>query len=294
MRKYRELIRDDIALNKFTKSDIIFQVNKAKHLLLEHGAEKGDIVNVSIPLNGIKQLAFVMACLELGLPLYTNVDEVFTPDAQLIVRHNVEAYIKKFNKPFLSFVVDGNDTGAREFHEENYAQFKWLQEQRVNGMMGKLLKPEMMDAMPKTDIQPWEVNDDDPAFYIAEELLSGDIDNLYQKKIIHGQFLWRVQNTFHNFERDDIYGYGMSYHHGQSLEMLFGALHVCRHVLSVQIASRNMYQGRNMDALVARESRKFKGDNPISVMYELHDDMMEDLYKNLDSNEDGNLKIISY
>ena len=64
-----------------------------------------------------------------------------------------------------------------------------------NGMMGKLLKPEMMDAMPKTDIQPWEVNDDDPAFYIAEELLSGDIDNLYQKKIIHGQFLWRIQST---------------------------------------------------------------------------------------------------
>mgnify|MGYP003304526337 CR=1 FL=1 len=101
MKMYRDLIRDDIRLNKFGKQDIIDQTNQAKHLLISRGAKKGDIVNVSIPLNGIKQLSFVLACLELGLPLYTNHDDVFHPQKQKIIRHNVEEYIRKFNKPFL-------------------------------------------------------------------------------------------------------------------------------------------------------------------------------------------------
>tara|TARA_B100001939_G_scaffold181927_1_gene156736 strand:+ start:2454 stop:3329 length:876 start_codon:yes stop_codon:yes gene_type:complete len=290
---YRDLIRDDIRLNKFGKQDIIDQTNQAKQLLISRGAKKGDIVNVSIPLNGIKQLSFVLACLELGLPLYTNHDDVFHPQKQKIIRHNVEEYIRKFNKPFLNFVVDGADQNSQRFHEQHYEQYKWLNEARNNGMMGIKLTPDMAEDASTEEIQPWEVNDDDPALFIAEELLTGEIDDLYKNKVLHGQLLWRIQSTFDHFQEDDTYGYGMSYHHGQSLEHLFGALHKCKTVLSVQIASRELY-GRNMDAMVARESRKFKGNNPITVMYELHDVMMEDLYRHLDSNEDGNLKIISY
>lgn len=293
MKMYRDLIRDDIRLNKFGKQDIIKQTNQAKHLLISRGAKKGDIVNVSIPLNGIKQLSFVLACLELGLPLYTNHDDVFHPQKQKIIRHNVEEYIRKYNKPFLNFVVDGADQNAQKFHEQHYEQYKWLNEARNNGMMGIKLTPELAGGASTAEIQPWEVNDDDPALYIAEELLTGEIDDLYKNKVLHGQLLWRIQSTFDHFQEDDTYGYGMSYHHGQSLEHLFGALHKCKTVLSIQIASRELY-GRNMDAMVARESRKFKGSNPITVMYELHDVMMEDLYRHLDSNEDGNLKIISY
>ncbi len=293
MKMYRDLIRDDIRLNKFGKQDIIDQTNQAKQLLISRGAKKGDIVNVSIPLNGIKQLSFVLACLELGLPLYTNHDDVFHPQKQKIIRHNVEEYIRKFNKPFLNFVVDGADQNSQRFHEQHYEQYKWLNEARNNGMMGIKLTPDMAEDASTEEIQPWEVNDDDPALFIAEELLTGEIDDLYKNKVLHGQLLWRIQSTFDHFQEDDTYGYGMSYHHGQSLEHLFGALHKCKTVLSVQIASRELY-GRNMDAMVARESRKFKGNNPITVMYELHDVMMEDLYRHLDSNEDGNLKIISY
>lgn len=293
MKMYRDLIRDDIQLNKFGKQDIIDQTNQAKHLLISRGAKKGDIVNISIPLNGIKQLSFVLACLELGLPLYTNHDDVFHPQKQKIIRHNVEEYIRKFNKPFLNFVVDGANQSAQKFHEQHYEQYQWLNEARNNGMMGIKLTPDMAEEASTEEIQPWEVNDDDPALFIAEELLTGEIDDLYKNKVLHGQLLWRIQSTFDHFQEDDTYGYGMSYHHGQSLEHLFGALHKCKTVLSVQIASRELY-GRNMDAMVARESRKFKGDNPITVMYELHDVMMEDLYRHLDSNEDGNLKIISY
>ncbi len=293
MKMYRDLIRDDIQLNKFGKQDIIDQTNQAKHLLISRGAKKGDIVNISIPLNGIKQLSFVLACLELGLPLYTNHDDVFHPQKQKIIRHNVEEYIRKFNKPFLNFVVDGANQSAQKFHEQHYEQYQWLNEARNNGMMGIKLTPDMAEEASTEEIQPWEVNDDDPALFIAEELLTGEIDDLYKNKVLHGQLLWRIQSTFDHFQEDDTYGYGMSYHHGQSLEHLFGALHKCKTVLSVQIASRELY-GRNMDAMVARESRKFKGDNPITVMYELHDVMMEDLYRHLDSNQDGNLKIISY
>lgn len=293
MKMYRELIREDIQLNRFGKKDIIEQTNQAKHLLISRGAKKGDVVNVSIPLNGIKQLSYVLACLELGLPLYTNHDDVFHPSKQAIIRHNVEDYLRKYNKPFLSFVVDGADQNAQAFHEQHYEQYKWLNEARNNGMMGVKLTPDMMDDCPTDDIQPWEVDDDDPALFIAEELLTGEIDDLYKNKVLHGQLLWRIQSTFDQFEENDVYGYGMSYHHGQSLEHLFGALHKCKTVLSVQIPSKELY-GRGMDAIVHRESRKFKGDNGITVIYELHSDMMDDLYKCLDSNEDGNLKIISY
>ena len=163
MKMYRDLIRDDIRLNKFGKQDIIDQTNQAKHLLISRGAKKGDIVNVSIPLNGIKQLSFVLACLELGLPLYTNHDDVFHPQKQKIIRHNVEEYIRKFNKPFLNFVVDGADQNSQKFHEQHYEQYKWLNEARNNGMMGIKLTPDMAEEASTEEIQPWEVNDDDPA-----------------------------------------------------------------------------------------------------------------------------------
>ena len=41
MKMYRDLIRDDIQLNKFGKEDIIKETNKAKQLLIDRGAEKG-------------------------------------------------------------------------------------------------------------------------------------------------------------------------------------------------------------------------------------------------------------
>lgn len=292
MKMYRELLREDLKLNKFTTKEILELTNQTKHYLLHYGAVKGDVVNVSVPLNGINQFATILACLELGLVLHVNPDDTWKRENQQLVHRNMKKYWGA-SGAFLDFLVDNNTDASKQFHKQNYEGYEDIQRARDGGFTGEILTLDEVAEMPTDDIQPWEVYDDDVALQTCEGLLTGDLDNWYSGKVLHGQFMWRIMNTFHHFNEDDTYGYGMSYHHGQSLEMLFGAMHVCKNIKTLQIPSSNLY-GLKHNPMAMRESRKFRDSQPITVMYELHDDMMHDLYQHLDSNEDGNLKIISY
>ena len=68
----RHLIREDIRIDGLNREDFFQAINRVKHLLISKGVSKGETTTVLIPKNGVLQLVSMFACLELGLPLWTN------------------------------------------------------------------------------------------------------------------------------------------------------------------------------------------------------------------------------
>jgi len=65
----RDYIRDDIVFDNHTKDTISFTINKVKNLLRDVGAEKGDLITISILHVNHWHIASIFACAEMGLKI---------------------------------------------------------------------------------------------------------------------------------------------------------------------------------------------------------------------------------
>lgn len=65
----RDCIRDDIVFDNRSKETISFTINKVKNLLRDAGAEKGDLITISILHVNHWHIASIFACAEMGLKI---------------------------------------------------------------------------------------------------------------------------------------------------------------------------------------------------------------------------------
>jgi acyl-CoA synthetase (AMP-forming)/AMP-acid ligase II len=65
----RDCIRDDIVFDNYSKETISFTINRVKNLLRDAGAEKGDLITISILHVNHWHIASIFACAEMGLKI---------------------------------------------------------------------------------------------------------------------------------------------------------------------------------------------------------------------------------
>lgn len=65
----RDCIRDDIIFDNVDKETISFTINKIKNLLRDAGAQKGDLITISILIVNHWHIASIFACAEMGLKI---------------------------------------------------------------------------------------------------------------------------------------------------------------------------------------------------------------------------------
>lgn len=194
----RDIIRKDILIDGMTYQQFCKRINKAKHLMINNGAEKGQILNIQIPQNHGNNLAFIFAGMELGMPIMICPDDIFNPMKSEEYHDSNYDKLQKKNRFICDFRIDGmGDTAPT--HQKifyRYNDFQQLAKDRcINVDVG------LVEDMPDTHIQPWHVTSSNDALSVLDDDFNPT------------SFTFAEVKKKQTFTRDDIVAFGMSHHH---------------------------------------------------------------------------------
>lgn len=193
-----------------TRQHLFDRINQIKHLFLIRGAKKGDFVcmmNYAADINGI---CTMFAAAELGLIQYATDQSVwehkdsdgnFTRERWMGERadwmHDLEHPLIDPSRPDFrpSDMMSPMSPVLRK--GDLHGGLGW--EVHLTGPIARkefcvVLNFDEYDQMPKDDIEPWEVNEDDPAFFYGYKT-----EDMYT--VSHKQFVEKARDCI------DIFGY---------------------------------------------------------------------------------------
>lgn len=236
----RDIIRKDILIDGMTYQQFCKRINKAKHLLINNGAEKGQVLQIQIPIVHGNNLAFIFAGMELGMPLMVAPDDTFNPF------HDDGFYEKNYNKIrnrnrfVCDYRIDGADIDiwTKVFGEKRFSKFTdMIRERCVN------LEQSLIEDMPDTYTQPYDVYPSDEALSIMDEdynPTSITYEEIERKSV---------------FREDDIVAFGMSHHHENFFENgLIPAITTSKEMVSFNIPPVEIY-GDTIKVYIANSLR---------------------------------------
>ena len=209
----RHLIREDIRIDGLSREEFFQAINRVKHLLIAKGVSKGETTTVLIPKNGVLQLVSVFACLELGLPLWTN-DAKFWKST--LERTDVLDFVQIMSEKDLKFLPQNRVGHVPDIHRHlpNFHIISELFKLNEGVKLSNSLAREISD-MPTHDIQPWEVTPDDVAFMYTDKFWSQQ-ENPFEDRMPSHQDILDDVTEYTSLYKDKHAGYGMSYHHHNS------------------------------------------------------------------------------
>ena len=276
----REIIRKDLLVDDVDYENLCLAINQHKRFFLSKGMEKGDVVCLNLPPDGIAYIASYIACLELGLPLFmwddflwdiTN-DEYMYGGAKDFVKRsdrvidNITNWTSKFNtnRHFIQHTIFDEDI--------NYELFPyWRKVFEALGKTGFTSSYEGVKGMPTKDIQPWWVGKEDIAIVVNYNL---DSDEPKFRDVTHQELLSGLKD----FPKDEVFGFSTSLHHRDILQKgILPALMNSKRLVYLFTPSPKLY-GDRVKVLVRRTTRKMKRYG-VNAMYTDGPDSMSNLFE---------------
>jgi len=276
----REIIRKDLLVDDVDYENLCLSINQHKRFFLSKGMEKGDVVCLNLPADGISYIASYIACLELGLPLFiwdnflwdiTN-DEYMHDGADDFVKRsdrvidNITNWTTKFNtnRHFIQHTIFDEDI--------NYELFPyWRKAFEALGKTGFTSSYEGVENMPTDNIQPWTVYGRDIAIVVNFDL---DSDEPKFRDITHQELLSGLKD----FPKDEVFGFSTSLHHRDILQKgILPALMNSKRLVYLLTPSPKLY-GDRVKVLVRRTTRKMKRYG-VNAMYTDGPDSMRNLFE---------------
>lgn len=217
----RELINPDIRFQGFgvarpkTYMHFCHRINQVKHLLLNKGFEKGDMVGVVNLTCSFDSISILFALFELGAVTHVSPDilfdspelDGFAPDAFNYRYHKID---REFRLTEMNDEINSNGAKATKGDLWNGAGKKWQNGPSISDNL-MLIEYSEIDGWPTEDIQPWEVYENDCA--VLYELHG------WNKWMTQGQMITKARNCIDIFGfRDKKVGLTKSQHHRSGWE----------------------------------------------------------------------------
>lgn len=278
----REIIRKDLLVDDVDYENLCLAINQHKHFFLSKGMEKGDVVCLNLPPDGVAYIASYIACFELGLPLFmwddflwdiTN-DEYMYGGAKDFVKRsdrvidNITNWTSKFNanRHFIQHTIFDEDL--------NYELFPyWRKVFEALGNTGSTSSYEGVKDMPTDDIQPWPVYGRDIAIVVNYNL---DSDEPMFREVSHDKLKCDTKDM--DFPKDEVFGFSTSLHHRDILQKgILPALMNSKRLVYLFAPSPKLY-GDRVKVLVRRTTRKMKRYG-VDAMYTDGPDSMSNLFE---------------
>lgn len=284
----REIIRKDILIDDTDYENLCLAINQHKHFFLSKGMEKGDVVCLNLPGDGVGYVASYMACLELGLPLfiwddflwdianehyiYGTAKDFFGRSDRVIL--NIKNWTQRLNKNrhFIQHTIFDEDI--------NYKIFPyWKKTIDALGETGSLHSYKSIKDMPDHDIQPWKVYESDIAIVVNYNL---DSDEPKFQEVSHNTLEYNMVNI--NFPNDEVFGFSMSIHHRDVLQNgILPALINSKKLVYLFTPSPSLY-GEKMKVFLRRTIRKMKRYG-VNAMYSDGPDSMSSLFRLMEDDD---------
>lgn len=292
----RDIIRKDILIDGLNYEKFCQRVNQHKHFFLSKGMEKGDVVCLNLPADGIAYIASYIACLELGLPLFiwdnflwdiTNDEYMYGGAKRFVERSdrvidNIMNWTTKFNtnRHFIQHTIYDEDI--------NYELFSyWRKAFAALEKTGSTSSYEGVRDMPTDDIQPWTIHGDDIAIVINYNL---DSDKPMFKEVSHDKLQYDIESM--NFPKDEVFGFSTSLHHRDILQKgILPALINSKELVYLPTPSPTLY-GEKVNILVRRTIQKMKRRG-VNAMYTDGPDSMSNLFELMDDDFLETVRIIT-
>lgn len=206
----RHLIRKDIVIDGVGREEFFRTINKIKHLLISKGVKKGETTSVLIPKNGVLQLSSMFACLELGLPLWTN-DAKFWEST--IEKNTAIEFVENMTPETRKLLPKNRLGHINDLHSllPNFRILHKLSQMNEGMKLNESLVSDI-GGMSSDDVQPWEVTPDDIAFVYTDKFW-GQQENPFEDRMISHQDILDETIEYVSLYKDKHAGYGISYHH---------------------------------------------------------------------------------
>ena len=276
----REIIRKDLLVDDVDYENLCLVINQHKHFFLSKGMEKGDVVCLNLPSNGITYIGSYMACLELGLPLFIWDDFLWDITNEQHIRGGADNFIERSDR-----VIDNIANWTTKFNTNrhfiqhtifdkdlNYELFPyWAKAMDALEQTGFRHSYEDIKDMPIDDIQPWSVCGHDVAIVVNYNL---DSDEPKFRDVTHQELLSGLKD----FPKDEVFGFSTSLHHRDILQKgILPALMNSKRLVYLFTPSPTLY-GEKMQVFLRRSIRKMKRYG-VNAMYTDGPDSMSNLFE---------------
>lgn len=209
------------------------RINKFKHLFLSKNLKKGDNLTINTLTTTTDMIASYFAAWELGLKTHIVPEGLLMGDTDFYVKaisnllhalQNAEPLltgwsflaIHDFNKP-----IDPNNSGGLTRMDLKDGLFRKFLEGYPT-RTSTIITFDDVAPMPGTDIQPWEVNEDDDIVQCLTPLkhIKTINDPWWPKLYSHKQILESVEKYIPNFTQDRV-AISRNLHHNESIDYYF-------------------------------------------------------------------------
>ena len=232
------------------------KINKFKHLFLSKGATKEDNISVGTLTADTDTIACYFAIWELGMSLALVEVSAFSSDSLAHMNKVVsENFTNYKNRTFLTAFtihdlykpIDPNNSGGLTRMDLKDGLFRKILE-KYGDNNTTILEMRDMAPMPGTDIQPWEVDENDVAIQNINNVLKikRPTDFWFPKESTHKEVLESVEKYIPDFTQDRI-AISRNLYHNESIDFYF---------LPTLMTASKIYDTNVMDYLERKEEQQ--------------------------------------